>query len=169
MKSLVLFRHLPHRFAVLSLLLFGVGCQTDNSGEMTAATRDQIVQEIADLLDAYSDAVATWDMDAINSFWGNSRSFVFAGDGAILGGHEEWSATLRQYGEEVDRWLKFEYRNVHVAALSTNAATATAEFEHSRVTVDGDTVNVRGAWTYVFKKSDEKWDVVHTNGTHVEF
>jgi hypothetical protein len=59
MKSLVLFRHLPHRFAVLSLLLFGVGCQADNSGEMTAATRDEIVQEIAGLLDAYSDAVAT--------------------------------------------------------------------------------------------------------------
>ena len=73
------------------------------------------------------------------------------------------------YEKQLDRWLKFEYRSTHIEALSSNTATATTEFEHSRITVEGDTVNVRGAWTYVFKKLDGKWNVVHTNGTHVEF
>ena len=58
---------------------------------------------------------------------------------------------------------------MHVEALSKDAATATTEFETSRITIDGDTVNVRGAWTYVFRRSNGDWDVVHTNGPHVEF
>lgn len=48
-----------------------------------------------------------------------------------------------------------------------DAATATVEFENSRTTTAGVTVNVKGAWTYVFKKYDGKWRVIQTNGTHI--
>lgn len=120
------------------------------------------------MLHSYKGAVIDWDRAAMEGFWGDFERFVFAGDGVILGGHREWSETLRQYEEQLDRWLTFEFQNIHVEALSTAAATATAEFEHSRITVDGDTVSVRGAWTYVFKWSDGKWTMVHTNGTHIE-
>ena len=154
---------------LLILPLLGFGCQPNGGNQMTADARDRVVQEINDILEGYAAAVATWDRDAINRFWGDSGGFVFAGDGTILGGHREWAETLDQYERQVDRWLKFVYRNTHVEALSIDAATATTEFEHSRITVEGDTVNVRGAWTYVFKKLDGKWNVVHTNGTHVEF
>ncbi|MCK5483493.1 MAG: nuclear transport factor 2 family protein [Gemmatimonadetes bacterium] len=169
MTSIVRFRHPSHRFAVLTLLIFGLGCQGDRDDEMTAEVREEVVEEISGLMEAYGDAVATWDADAIDHFWGDFGGFVFAGDGVILGGHSEWSETLRQYEEQVDRWLRFEYHNMHVEALSKDAATATTEFETSRITIDGDTVNVRGAWTYVFRRSNGDWDVVHTNGTHVEF
>ena len=136
---------------------------------MTVAERDLVVHEINEILDSYTTSVASWDRDAIDRFWGDYEGFVFAGDGMILGGHSEWAAALDQYEKQVGRWLMFEYRNTHIEALSADTATATTEFEHSRITVEGDTVNVRGAWTYVFKKSDGNWHVVHTNGTHVEF
>ena len=164
--------HCPwNKLTVLLLILplLGFGCEPNGGNQMTAAERDEVVQEITDILDAYATSVATWDREAINRFWGDSGGFVFAGDGTILGGHSEWAKALDQYEKQVDRWLKFVYRNTHVEALSIDAATATTEFEHSRITVEGDTVNVRGAWTYVFKKLDGKWNVVHTNGTHVEF
>ena len=137
---------------------------------MTAETRDDLTEEITNLMNDYSKAVAVWDAAAIDRFWGDYNGFVFAGDGIILGGHNEWSNTLRQYEEQVETWLKFDYTNMNIEILSLDVASVTTEFEHSRITFEGDTVNVRGAWTYVFKKSnDEGWDVVQTNGTHVEF
>lgn len=162
------------RWKELSVLLLilpflGVGCQSNGSSQTAADARDKVVQEITDILDAYATSVATWDREAINQFWGDYDGFVFAGDGTILGGHSEWTKTLDQFEKQVDRWLKFVYQNTHVETLSIDAVTATTEFEHSRITVEGDTVNVKGAWTYVFKKFDCKWKVVHTNGTHVEF
>ena len=86
-----------------------------------------------------------------------------------MGGHEEWSEFLRQLEPTVDRWLSFQYRNVHVAVLAPNVASATAEYEHSRILVAGDTISVRGAWTYVFSRVDGRWGVIQTNGTHVEY
>jgi ketosteroid isomerase-like protein len=136
---------------------------------MTAATSDKVVQEISSILEAYEKAVLSWDRDAINEFWGDSDGFVFAGDGTILGGHSEWADTLDQYEKQVERWLKFKYTKILIEPLSIDAATATTEFEHSRITVEGDKVNIRGSWTYVFKKQNGKWNVLHSNGTHVEF
>ena len=169
MKVIFRFFYSSYRLAVLTLLLFAVGCQSDGGIEMTTELRDEIVQEITYLMEAYSNAALNWDTEAIDSFWGSFEGFVFAGDGVILGGHNEWSERLRQYGKQVDRWLKFEYNNMHIEALSVDVATVTTEFEHSRITVDSDTINVRGAWTNVFKRSNGKWDVAHTNGTHVEY
>ena len=159
-KSAILFLILP---------LLGIGCKSDEGNQLTAAERGKVVLEITEILDAYTTSVASWDRSAIDRFWGDYAGFVFAGDGMILGGHSEWAETLDQYEKQVDRWLKFEYKNTHIEALSSDTATVTTEFEHSRITIEGDTVNIRGAWTYVFKKLDGKWNVVHANGTHVEF
>ena len=136
---------------------------------MGVAQRDLIRSELSDHMNRYAGDVLNWDRAAIDRFWGDSEDFVFAGDGDILGGHDKWSALLDQYEGQVDRWLSFEYRNLHVVVLSPEVACVTTEFEHSRISTEGDTVNVRGAWTYVFKKSDEEWDVIHTNGTHIDY
>jgi ketosteroid isomerase-like protein len=153
----------------LILPFIAVGCQPKGENQMNADTSDKVVQEISDILEAYEKAVVSWDREAINRFWGDSDSFVFAGDGIILGGHSEWAETLDRYEKTVEKWLKFEYTSTHIEALSMDAATATTEFEHSRISVEGDKVNIRGSWTYVFKKQDGKWNVIHANGTHVEF
>ena len=168
MNNVLRFHLASFIFVILTFLIFPLGCQSPGK-EMTTETRDELVKEITDLMEAYSGAVKTWNMEAIDRFWGDFGGFIFAGDGIILGSHDEWSETLRQYEDQVDRWLKFEYKNMHVEVLSVDAAPVTTEFEHSRVTVNGDTINVKGAWTYVFKKSNGEWDIVHTNGTHVEF
>jgi len=158
------------KLLVLLLILpfIGAGCQSSVGTEMAADEVENVVQEINDILDDYATAVTMWDRDAINLFWGDSGSFVFAGDGTILGGHREWAEALDSYEEQLDTWLEFEYWNTHVEALSIDAATATTEFAHSRITVEGDTVSVTGAWTYVFNRIDGDWDVIHTNGTHLQ-
>ena len=154
---------------IISLLISVCACNNPAENELTDDVKNEIVQEISAIMNTYSNDVKNWDSDAIDNFWGDYEGFVFAGDGYVLGGHKEWSDLLDEYEKQVDRWLKFEYYDMYIDVLSKNAVSVTSEFEHSRITLKGDTVNIKGVWTYVFKKSDEKWNVVHTNGTHLEY
>jgi ketosteroid isomerase-like protein len=131
--------------------------------------RERIVREINRTLDDYKDAVMRKELSAVKGFWSDADDFVFAGDGTILGGSREWYDKLDWYDQDTDKWNSWEWRNVHVEPLAMDAASATLEFENSRTTRAGETVRIKGAWTYVFKKYDGKWRVIQTNGTHVPF
>ena len=58
----------------------------------------QVTDEIQDVLDGYRIAMLSRDYETMLSFWSNSKDFVFAGDGRILGGFDAWKAeTTRHY------------------------------------------------------------------------
>ena len=92
---------------------------------------------------------------------------MYAGDGRILGGYEDWSKQLKKYNDETEWWLSWETDNVKVEVLSTTSASCTYEFEYSKIVVGGETFSARGAWTAVFKKYGNRWKVIQTNGTHI--
>lgn len=102
-------------------------------------------------------------------FWSDSEDFVFAGDRKILGGYEAWVDVLNQWAETTDRYLYWNNSNIKIEVLSRNAACYTMEFDNERISAAGDTLNTKGSWTYVFKKYDDGWRVIQTNGTHIEY
>ena len=155
--------------AILVLAICLAACGASAESGLTPGDRERIVQEISRTLDDYKEAVTHKELSAVKAFWSDTDGFVFAGDGTILGGSKEWYDKLDWYHNETAKWNHWEYRNLHIEALAMDAATATVEFEHSRTTTVGETVRVKGAWTYVFKKYDGKWRVIQTNGTHITF
>jgi hypothetical protein len=52
-------------------------------------------------------------------------------------------------------------------ARANDAASFSMEYEWSMISKDGNTVNAKGSWMYVFKKFGEAWKVVHSAGTHL--
>lgn len=153
--------------AILVLAVSVAACGATRENGLTPGDRERIVQEISRTLDDYKEAVTHKQLSAIKAFWSDAAGFVFAGDGTILGGSKEWYDKLDWYDKDTEKWNHWVYRNLHVEALAMDAASATVEFENSRTTTAGVTVNVKGAWTYVFKKYDGKWRVIQTNGTHI--
>ena len=149
------------RTALSGLVLVGCSAAEASFGEVQ---RDQVVAEVQQRLDDYATAVTSRDIDAILSFW--SDSLVFAGDGSILGGYEEWAPIARQDNELAQEWIHWTWGNVHILPLSPDAASATLEFEYEKILVAGDTVTGYGSWTYVFKKGPDGWQVHHANGHH---
>ena len=135
---------------------------------MSQEERQNVVAEIHERLDSYADAVTRLDIDAMLSFWMDSEEFVFAGDGVILGGYDEWTSLMSQRSGETEQWLHFNFHNVKVVVLSRNAASATVELDNRRVWANGDTASTGGAWTYVLRKDEGEWKVIQTTGTHVE-
>jgi ketosteroid isomerase-like protein len=158
------------RFVCFLLLVsvFVPSCQPNSGSEPSTQERAAIVAEINQRLAWYRDAVMRRDLEEYLGFWSDSEDFVFAGDGRILGGYDDWAELTAQHNAETEKWLKWEYRNVHVAVLSRDAASCTTEIEMSKLNVDGSTLRLKVAWTYVFKKFGDTWKVIHSNGTHVE-
>ena len=155
-------------FFLLLALLFFSGCQSKSVRELSLQDRDVIVQEIKQRLEEYRDAVMRRDLEEYLGFWSDSDEFVFAGDGRILGGYEEWAKLTTQHNAETEKWLKWDYGDMHIVVLGQNAATCTTEIEMGKLNVDGSTQNLKVVWTYVFKRHGDVWRVIQTNGTHIE-
>ena len=153
--------------AAMSLCAFALGCGSERAPSMdTLSTEEQgrIEREIRQTFEQYVEAVKSKDLASILSFWSNSEDFVHAADGRIFGGYREWSTWLRN--NEVDEWLYWNNTEIHVVVLARNAASCTVNFEYAWIS-DGETQEVQGSWTYVFRKSESGWQVVHSNGTQI--
>ena len=136
-------------------------------GTVLVEEREQIDQEIRQTVSDYFDAVRAKDIEKLLSFWCNSEDFVFAGDGRIRGGYDEWTKWLVARMGQIDRWESWEVSDIHVTILSRNAAAYTMNFHYSFVE-QGKQRAVRGSWTYVFRhQSEGVWQVVAGNGTHI--
>jgi ketosteroid isomerase-like protein len=129
--------------------------------------REAVRSEIQQALDNYSNAMLTHNYDAMAAFWSTSDDFVMAGDGRILGGSDAWVKLMDQYYEDFDKYYVWDYQDVHILPLSERSAVATVEMRFRWHTTKDEIMNSRGSWTYVFRKEDGVWKVVHSNGTHV--
>ncbi len=149
------------------LFAFVLGCSSARPPSMDTLSieeKGRIEREIRQTVEAYVEAVKSKDLADTLSFWSNSEDFVHAGDGRIFGGYQEWSTWLRNNVN--DEWLYWNNTEIHIVALSRSAASYTTNFEYAWVR-DGETHEIQGSWTYVFRKSDSGWQVVHSNGAHI--
>ena len=92
---------------------------------------------------------------------------VLAGDGVITVGYDNFANQLREMMSNCAEFTSFAYKKPHVYVLCNDAASLSMEYEWSMIDNDGNTVNAKGSWMYVFKKFDEVWKVVHSAGTHL--
>ena len=115
----------------------------------------------------YIEAIRKLDLERMLEFYADSDAFVYAGDGTLTAGYDAWAAQLRETVGPLAAVHAIETTNPHTYVLGRDAAAYTMQFEWSMGTTAGDTVKSRGSWTYVFKRLDGHWKVVHSTGTHV--
>jgi len=128
---------------------------------------EKVKIEIQQTLDDYRKAMLNQDFDSMLSFWSDSDKFVFAGDGRALGGSDAWKREMTRHYKNTQKWEQWDWQSVNILPLCESAASATLEFRFRWVDLKGETQNSRGAWTYIFQKSENGWKVIQTNGTHI--
>jgi ketosteroid isomerase-like protein len=154
-------------FAAFALTVFAA-CQPATT-ELTEVQEAEIAAAVERRVAEYGEAVHSRDMDWFSNFWAAVDGFVFAGDGELSPGHDEYMNQLRESMEGMMTLIRFGFSNGHTYVLAPDAASHTAAFDWSIVNAAGDTVSSRGSWTYVFKRFDGEWKVVHSNGTHIYY
>lgn len=156
-------KKIKHFFPTVVILLLS-NCSIPN--EITEEEKRIIVEEIQERVENYPEALKRKDLEWFHNFWSNEEDFVFAGDGLVS---TDYDASITQLYLDVfpnlEEVLHFEISNGHVSVLSKDAASYVLNFDWGLI-ISGDTVQSRGSWIYVFKKSDDQWKVVHSAGTH---
>ena len=137
--------------------------------ELSEAEKLTISEEIHNRANGYLVALINKDLSWFQSFWSDEVDFVFAGDGQIQTDYDAViTKPLTELFQNLDEVLHFEFSNDHVYVLGRNAASYATNFSWGMV-ISGDTLQAKGSWLYVFKRSNDEWRVIHTAGTHTYF
>jgi uncharacterized protein (TIGR02246 family) len=133
---------------------------------MSTAQKEQIEIEVHEAITNYFDAFTSGDLEATFAFWGDFDDFIHAGDGRVFGDRDKWLAWIAD--NQPDEYISWSHSDVHVAVLAPTVASCTLNFEVISRT-GGEEATGTGSWTYVMRKTNDGWRVVHSNGKHNEF
>ena len=123
---------------------------------MDAQQKGQIEQAVGQTLDGYFEAARRCDPDGFMSFFADELTVI----------EDEEIRPSRKVFEE---WIHEFFKGVvildvtpeerRVVPLSHDVAVATGVFGYSAQTTTGDTVGGRNAYTFVFVKTGERWQI----------
>ena len=152
---------------VVVIVVVCSACQGGASTEFTAEEQAEIKQTLTQRLSDYAVSVQQRDIAAMMDFWADVDGFVIAGDGELTVGHDVFESGIRQNIVNRPTVNHFSFTDPHVYVLGRDAASYSVRFDWSMTTTEGDTINARGSWTYVFKRFEDAWRVIHSAGTHL--
>lgn len=142
-----------------------LGCSAPPA-ELTDLERTEIAAAVEASVDRYREAALRLDLDGMLALWADVEGFVVASDGELI----DYAAMEQGARDEVATMQSipyFEFSDRHTYVLARDAASHTARFRWAAVLTTGDTLRVRGSWTYVLKNFDGAWRVVQSGGAHV--
>jgi len=151
--------------AIIGILPLLISCSDRDT--ISDTEKILITKEIEEILNGYPEAFKRQDLDWYQNFWFKDKDFVMAGDGKIEANYD--SAITKRYREAFSNFkgvLYFKWSNGHSHVINKNAVSYTTNFDWRFLTVSGDTIKSNGSWLYVFRKSEGKWRVIQSAGTH---
>ncbi|WP_242156849.1 YybH family protein [Aestuariivivens sediminis] len=157
-----------HQIAIFSVLLILLITQKVSSQSSDKKWELQVKNEINSVLEKYRNAMLSHDYKDMISFWSNSDDFVMGSDGRIIGGYQDWVVETTHHYENTLKFEQWDWENIHILPLSKSLASVTLEFEFKSIDLKNNIYHAIGSWTYVFKKDDDSWKVIHSNGHHIK-
>ncbi len=134
---------------------------------MTDQEKNKVVAGVSAAVVGYGEAIKKMDLEAAGEFWADDPEFVIAGDGTLVASYDEWMSQIKELWGGTANVNSFEFFNPHVYVLADDAAAYSTEYKWSITSHAGETTNARGSWTYVFKRLNDRWRVVHSGGAHL--
>ena len=135
---------------------------------LTDEEKNHIAIEIENIVDDFLDP-DNLTFETHTALRANQEGYVLAGDGKILfTSYDDYKKGMEATFKNIQKFIEVDAYNSHVYVLSKEAATCTTEFKSKYINADGDTVIHNGCWTFVFKKFENDWKVIHENGTHTQ-
>ena len=144
-----------------------LACQP--TGELTEEQKAAISQAIEQRVSEYRAAVQALDLEAMLAFFAETEETVHAADGELIAGHDALAAFYRERLPGFAAIQEIEFRNLHTQVLAADAASCTFEFQWTAETAEGELLNSRGSWNFVFRQMDDEWKIVPSTGTHLYF
>ena len=125
---------------------------------------DEIKKEIESIVTDFLNP-DTLSFETHTALRANVDGFVQGSDGKILfTDYKSYKDAVKSIFESFQRFIEMKATKMYVYVLAFDAAVCTTEF----LSADGDAIVHNGCWTFVFKKFNDEWKVIHENGTHTQ-
>lgn len=131
---------------------------------MDESERQHVRRAVQEAMGSFAAAERALDAERLIAHFAHVPEFHVYNDGQRLS-YETITANLRA-GFPTLRSIEGGFENMHVFVLAPDAALVTAEF--SEVTTDrsGNVTRVRGAASWLWRRSDGEWKIVYGQADH---
>jgi ketosteroid isomerase-like protein len=149
--------------APVLLLLAALACRPA-AATLPVDGEAAVIEAIAAEFDTVSAIVMRQDWDALAPRLAGDA--VVTMDGVATVGRDAILARFRA-DSSVRAFLDHTFQGTRITPLGPDAAIHTTSFRERLALRTGDTVEVAGTWTNVFRRADDRWRIVHMTSGHV--
>jgi uncharacterized protein (TIGR02246 family) len=128
----------------------------EEANKMDTQQKRQIEKAVVQTLDGYFEAARRCDPDGFMSFFADELTVIE--DQEIRPSRKIFEEWIHEFFKGVVK-LDVTPEERRVVPLSLDVAVATGVFGYSAQTMSGDTVGGRNAYTFVFVKTGERWQI----------
>lgn len=150
------------------LILFGLilaaGCCRDKP--LTEEEKAEIKKEIIISYEKHINDLVHLDFPEIMKYYADVDDHILFGDGHYWGDRSKVESIWKNFTSSVDTMLYFKLKNHYVHVFTRDVASYLVEFDNVRVKGDGDTIKVKGCFSYGMQRFPDGWKVVTTQVTH---
>lgn len=146
---------------ILTLLML-ISCESDKF------SKTEIANEIIEMTTKYNDTWESVDMDLVSKFHDEEIRYYWHGFLASSSNQEflkvfkEWMTTTKVWEMEVDNF-DVQVINKELAIIGFNSTKS------KTILIDGESLDYgTGAFTYIWKKTDGKWKIIHIHESALE-
>lgn len=126
---------------------------------ITDAERLAITDSIKQALNNYSLAVKSLDAKRIIDLYLDSPDFAVASNDEYYPSRDSLHKTLQSHLKMWKKIDSFEWINPKIFILGKDAASATSEFHEKIFLEGGNSFEIKGHFTFVFKRSNDAWKI----------
>lgn len=127
----------------------------------TSSESQKIVEEILSITEKYNKTWETLNMEKVAQFHSDSSFRYYRNRRIGITSNDEFKKLMPQYMSSTKSW-KIEVENPVVQVLDKNAAVIGFIGKAEMLTKDNKVSDTgSGAYTYVWKKIDGQWKIVH--------
>ena len=133
---------------------------------MTVDEKVKIEKEITGIFEKMTDITKALNYDAIVPYNAFNDDFSTLLDGTISIGGEKGKELFKSSFDYVEKYLDVTLLEEKAIALDRNTALFLLRFNETYVLTTGDTLEINGSGSYLFKKFNDDWKVVHISAMH---
>ncbi|MDX9930808.1 MAG: nuclear transport factor 2 family protein [Bacteroidales bacterium] len=153
---------------ILPLILLAVtlcGCNNTDPGLLTEEQKQAIISETEVIDAAIADRLINKDAAGAFSYFSEDNFLGFIDNGHLM---TDLNSTVSAFTESFARLetVKLEFPERQYSVLSPTLVLSTSSFTEEAVTVNGDTLNLKGAMTGLFQKDADTWKIIHVHQSY---
>ena len=155
------------KWLILLLPALLVSC-SNRVNQLSNEEINQIKKDIIETSERHATAIENLDYEEAMKFYGGDEDFVIFGDGYYWGDSKTADAIWRDFLNP-EYWkgkFKWDLSNHKIYVLSKDAASYLVEFDHQRISMQGDTTKGHGSFSYGMQKIKGDWKFVTVHVTH---